>query len=46
MTLSFEEQLRMEEKESRSVMEKVDPYGFKTAFEIWEEMRKKNGDHG
>jgi len=46
MTLTFEEQLKMEEKERSRTMSNLDPYGFRTAFDIWEERERRNGDHG
>lgn len=46
MTLTFEEQLQIEEKERRRVMENVDPYGFRTAFDLWEERERRNGNNG
>jgi len=41
MNLTFEEQLQLEEKENRRTMGDVDPYGFRTAFDMWEERKRR-----
>jgi len=41
MTLSFEEQLKLEEKENKRTMENVNGMEFRTAFDIWEERKNQ-----